>query len=144
MMAEWKKGCGTSHIWQSWQSGSAEVELHNFWQLKQSVSGEADLHIFGSPDRTSADSELKIFRSPGRTEVWREVLHIFGINGNQGRAEMRKRSFRPLEVLAERKGESWTSDLGSQGKTEVRKRNVTSLEEFAEQKCGTELMSHHG
>ena len=30
MMTERKSGSGTSAVWQSWQSGSAEAELHIF------------------------------------------------------------------------------------------------------------------
>ena len=48
-----------------------------------------------------------------------------------------ERSFSPLEVLAERYCECFSSDLDSQDRTEVQKRSFTSLDELAEQKCGT-------
>ena len=51
MMAERKSGSGTSAIWQSWQSGSAEAEFHFFGQLKQSLSVETELQIFDSQGR---------------------------------------------------------------------------------------------
>ena len=84
----------------------------------------------------------EIFRSPGRAEVRKAELLIFG---SKDRAELRKRSFRPLKVLAE---QSWCAEaelhiVGSQGRTEVRKQNFTSYEELTEQKCGTDFMSHH-
>ena len=136
-MAERKSRSGTSAIWQSWQSESAEAEFHIFgksecslgnrtsdlWQSRQSRSAEAELHIFGSPSRaemrkwtfTSLEElveklrkrNLRFFRSPGRTEVWKAEFHIFA---NQSRAEVWKRSFRPLEVLAEQKCGSWNLD----------------------------------
>ena len=42
----------------------------------------------------------EIFRSPGPAEVQKAELQIFG---SQGRAEVRKRNFTSLEVLAEMK-----------------------------------------
>ena len=88
--AEQKCGSRTSHLWKSRQRWNAEV----------------DLPIFGSPGRTSAKMN-EIFRSPGRAEVRKAELQIFG---SKDRAELRKRSFRPLKVLAELKCRSWTSD----------------------------------
>ena len=156
MMAEWKSGSGTSAIWQSWQSGSAEAELYIFWQLKQSVSGEAELQIFSSQGRTevrkrnftssAVPTEMKCGWTFTSLEVLIEKVRKRNLRSFEVLAEQkcRERNFTPLEVLAERKCENWTSDLGSQSRTEVRKRNFTSLEELAEQKCGTEPMPRHG
>ena len=82
----------------------------------------------------------EIFRSPGRAEVQKAELQIFC---SKDRAEFRKRSFRPLKVLAELKCRTELHIVGSQGRTEVRKRNFTYYEELAEHKRGTDFMSHH-
>ena len=141
----------------SWPSGSTESGTSDLWQSRQSRSAEAEFHIFGSPGRgemrkwtyphlevlvEQVRKKNEIFRSPGRAEVRKPELLIFG---SKGRAELRKRSFRPLNVLEE---QSWCAEaelhiVGSQGRTEVRKQNFTSYEELAEQKCGTDFMSHH-
>ena len=96
----WKNGRRTSVLWQSRQSSSAEAELHILW------NAEVDLPIFGSPNRTSAENEWDVPKSwpMGSTE---KELQIFV---SKERAELRKRSFRPLKVLAERECRSWTSD----------------------------------
>ena len=79
MMGEWKSGSGTSAIWQSWPSGSAEAELHIFWQLKQSVSGAAELQIFGSQGRaevrkrnfTSLEVPAEMKCGSGPSHLWK-------------------------------------------------------------------------
>ena len=105
-----------------------------------------------------------ITRTYGRTEE--AELHIFG---SQSKAEVWKRNFRSLEVLAKMKCGSghpylevlaeqvWKTNeifrspdraevqkaelqiFASQGRAEVRKRNFTSLEVPAEVKCGSGL-----
>ena len=113
---------GTSHLWEWWQNGRAEAELQ----------------IFGSQGRaevwkrnfTALEVPAEMKRGSGLTHIWKswqnkcgkwtrsfEVLteRQYGktelrIFGSKDRAELRKRSFRPLKVLAERKCESWTSD----------------------------------
>ena len=72
------------------RQGKAKVQKRNFRSLE--VPAET---IFGIPGRTSAEDE----RSPGRAVVHKAELQIFG---SQGRAEMRKRNFTPLEVPIER------------------------------------------
>ena len=87
-----------------------------------------------------------IFRSPVRAEVRKAELQIFG---SKDRVELRKRSFRPLTVMAERKCRSWTSYrwqsrqsrsakaelhiFGSPGRDEMRKWTYPYLEVLAEQ-----------
>ena len=56
------------------------------------------------------------FRSPVRVEIRKAELQIFG---SKDRAELRKQSFRPFKVMAERK------------------LNFISLAVKAEQKCGS-------
>ena len=58
-----------------------------------------DLSIFGSPGRTSVEDERDL-SSPGRAEVRKAELQIFG---SQGSAEVRKRNFTSLKVLAKMK-----------------------------------------
>ena len=140
----------------SWPSGSTESGTSNLWHSRQSRSAEAELHIFGSPGRgemwkwtypyleilvEQVRKKNEIFRNPGRAEVRKAELLIFG---NKHRAELRKQTFRHLKVLAK---QSWCAEaelhiIGSQGRTEVRKQNFTSYQELAEQKCGTDV-SHH-
>ena len=91
-----RRNCGsrTSHVWQSRRSRSAKAELH----------------IFGSPGRDEmpylevlAEQVRKmneVFRSPGRAEVRNRELQIFG---SKDIADLRKRSFRSLKVLAGQK-----------------------------------------
>ena len=119
---------------QRWPKGNTESGTSDLWQSRQSRSAEAELHIFGSPGRDEirkwtypylevlAEQVRKmneIFRSPGRAEVWKAELQIFG---SKDSAELRKRSFRPLKVLVERK---------------CGKLNFLSLAVKAEQKCGS-------
>ena len=99
----------------SWPSGSTENGTSDLWQSRQSRSAETEHHIFGSPGRDEmrkwtypylevlAEQVRKmdeIFRSPGRTEVRKAELKIFD---SKDRVELRKRSLRPLKVLAELK-----------------------------------------
>ena len=86
--------------------------LNSIWWMnaillksRQRWNAEVDLSIIGSPGRTSAEDERDL-RSPGRAEVWKAEFQIFG---SKDRTELRKQSFRPLKVLAERKWGSWTS-----------------------------------
>ena len=98
-------------ILKPWPSGSTESGISYLWQS----SAEAEHHIFESPGRDEmrrwtypylevlAEQVQKmneIFPSPGRAEVRKTELQIFG---SKDRAELRKRSFRPLKVLVERK-----------------------------------------
>ena len=113
---------GERDLSKSWPSGSTESGTSDLWQSRQSRSAEAELHFFGSPGRDEmrkwtypylkvlAEQERnmkEIFRSPGRAEERKAELQIFG---SKDRAELWKRSFRPLKVLAEPKCRSWTSD----------------------------------
>ena len=59
--AERKCGSGTSHVWQSMQNKSANVELQ----------------IFGSKDK--AEAEFQIFGSQGRAEVWKRNLRSLAV-----------------------------------------------------------------
>ena len=120
----------------SWPSGSTERGTSDIWQSRQSRSAEAELHIFGSPGRDEmrkltfpyleeqAEQVRKMnenFRSPGRAEVWKAELQIFGSKDSgiaeaklytfksPGRAEVRKLNFISLAVKAEQKCESGTS-----------------------------------
>ena len=92
------------------ESGTSDL-----WQSRQSRSAEAQLHIFESPGRdemrkwTYPYLEVlveqvwkmnEIFRSLDRAEVQKAELQIFG---SQDRAEVRKRNFTSLEVPAEMK-----------------------------------------
>ena len=117
-MAERKRGRGISHVWQLKQSVSGKAELlifdsqdraemrkRNFTSLE--VHAEVDLHIFGSTDRKSAEAERDILKF-WQNRSLESRNHTFA---NQGRAEVWKRSFRPLEVLAEQKCGSWISYL---------------------------------
>ena len=96
-------------------SGSTENGTSDLWQSRQSRSEEAEFHIFRTPGgdemrkwtyphlEVLAEQMRKmneIFRNPSRAEVWKAELQIFG---SKDRAELRKRSFRPLKVLAELK-----------------------------------------
>ena len=154
----WQNKCGRwTRSFESWSSGSTESGTSDLWQSRQSRSAEAELHIFGSPGRDEmrkwtypylevlveqVRKKNEIFQSPGWTKVRKAELLIFD---SKDRAELRKRSFRPLKVLVE---QSWCAEaelhiVGSQDRTEVRKGNFTSYEELAEQKCGTDFMTHH-
>ena len=75
--------------------GRAERRKRNFTSLE--VPAERTY-----PGRTSAEDERDL-PSPGRGEVWTAELQTFG---SKDRAELRKQSFRPLKVLAERMCES--------------------------------------
>ena len=132
---------------QVWKIDERKYGKRNFRSLAvkaEQKRGSVTSHLWKSGQRWNAEVELPIFGSPGRTslEEERDLSKPFG---SKDRAELRKRSFRPLKVLAE---QSWCAEaelhiVGSQGRTEVRKRNFTSYEELAEQKCGTDFMSHH-
>ena len=91
----------------SWPSGSTESGTSDLWQSRQSRSAEAELHIFGNPGRDEMRKRTylylevlaeqvrkmnEIFRSPGGAEVRNARLQIFG---SKDSAELRKRSFRP-------------------------------------------------
>ena len=91
----------------SWPSGSTESGTSDLWQSRQSRSAEAEFHIFGNPGRNEirewtylylevlAEQVRKmneIFRSPGRAELRKAEFQIFG---STDRAELRKQSFRP-------------------------------------------------
>ena len=90
VQTEMKCGSGTSHLWKSWQRGSAESGTSDICQSRQSGRAGVDLHIFGS--QGSAEAELHIFGSECRTKV-------------------RTWNFRSLAVKAERKCGSGTSGL---------------------------------
>ena len=125
--AEMKCGSELTHTWKSWQNKcgrrtrsfevlterSTESGTSDLWQSRQSRSAEAELHIFGSSGRDEIRNwtypyfevlveqvrkKNEIFRSPGRAEVRKTEPLIFG---SKDRAELRKQSFRPLKVLAE-------------------------------------------
>ena len=76
----------------------------------------------------------RIIRKYGGTEE--AELHIFG---RQGKAEVQKRNFRPLEVPAEMKNaEEKLSIFGSPGRPEVlAERNFRSLAVKTERNCGS-------
>ena len=142
---EMKRGSGLTYTWKSWQNkcgrrtrsfevcGSTESGTSELWQSRQSRSAEAELHIFGSPGRdemrkwaypfgspgrTSAEEERDL--SPGRAEVRKAELLIFG---SKDGSELRKQSFRPLK--------SW------QSRADVQKLNFISLAAKAGRKCGS-------
>ena len=60
--AERKCGSGTSHFWQSRQSGNAEAE-HQVWQSRKSRSVEAELQIFSRQDRAEVQSSTLTVQS---------------------------------------------------------------------------------
>ena len=106
--------------------------------------------IFGSPGRTSLEDERDL-SSPGRAEVRKEELQIFG---SQGSADVQKRNFTSLKVLAEMKcgsgfthtWKSWQNKYGRRTRSfevmterKYGKRNFGSLAVKADQKCGVEL-----
>ena len=119
----------------SWPSESTKRGTSDIWQSRQSRSAEAELHIFGSPGRDGmrkwtfpyleeqAEQVRKMnenFRSPGRAEVWKMGLQIFG-SKDSGIAEAKLYTFK------------------SPGRAEVWKRNFVFLEVQAEMKCGSGL-----
>ena len=74
-------------------SGSTESGTSDLWQSRQSRSAEAELHIFGSPGRKEmrkwtylclevlveqVRKKNEIFRSPSRAEERKAELLIFG------------------------------------------------------------------
>ena len=145
----------------SWPSGSTESGTSDLWQSRQSRSAEAELHIFGSPGRDGMrkwpypiwkswqnkcgnERDLSKFWPSGSTEnrtsdLWQSrqsrraeaELHIFG---SPGRDEMRKWTYPYMEVLAEQV-RKMNEIFRSPGRAEDRKRNFRSLAVKAEQKC---------
>ena len=86
-MTERKNGSGTSRIWQSWQSVSAEEELHIFWQVKQSLKGEVELQIFGIQGRaevrkrnfTSLELPAEMKCGSGPSHLWKTCWNKNGM-----------------------------------------------------------------
>ena len=75
-------------------------ETANLWKSRQRWNAEAELHIFWSPGWTSAESGTSDLCQSRQSGSAGAELHIFG---SQGRAEVRKRNFTFLTVIAERK-----------------------------------------
>ena len=104
---------GRAEVWKAelqifGNQGRTGVRKRNFKSLEDPAemkcgSGHPHLEVLAKQVRQMNE----IFRSPGRAEVRKAELQIFG---SKDKAELRKRSFRPLKVLAEPKCGSWTSD----------------------------------
>ena len=153
-----KCGSGLIRIWKSSQNkcerwprsfdvlAEQKYRKQNFrtFAVKAEMKCGSGLTLFGRPGWTSAEDERDL-RSPGRAVVWKVELQIFG---SKDRAELRKQSFGPFKVLAERKCGSWTSYrwqlrqsrsveaelhiLWSPGRDEMRKWTYPYLEVLAE------------
>ena len=92
----WQNKCGRwTRSFESWPSGSTESGTSDLWQSRQSRSAEEQFHIFESPGRDEmrkwtypylevlveqVRKKNEIFRSPGRAEVRKAELLIFGSN----------------------------------------------------------------
>ena len=140
-------GSRTSHLWQSRQSRSAEVELQIF-KSRQKWNVEVDLSVFGSPGRISAEDERDLSKSwpSGRNEIWtypylevlaEEVRKMNEIFRSPGRVEEMKCGLIHIWKSWQNKCGRWTRSFEVLAEWKYRKRNFRFLAVKTEWNCGS-------
>ena len=91
----------------SWPSESTESGTSDLWQSRQSRSAEAEHHIFGSPGRDEMQKWTYPYLEVLAEQVWK-MNEIFEVLAER---KYGKRSFRSLVVKTERNCGSKASEL---------------------------------